>query len=145
VTAGGKNIAPQPIEGLLTKSPLVDQAVLLGEGRNFPSLLIVPAFERLEAWARSAGIIFTDRKDLLRNRRVQERMGNEVFKWLGDLAAFEKPKKIGLIREEFSIEGGVLTPSQKVKRRAVHERYGPLIERLYDPANMKRSVFSEED
>lgn len=145
VTAGGKNIAPQPIEGLLTKSPLVDQAVLLGEGRNFPSLLIAPAFERLEAWARSAGIIFTDRKDLLRNRRVQERMGNEVFKWLGDLAAFEKPKKIGLIREEFSIEGGVLTPSQKVKRRAVQERYGPLIERLYDPANMKRSVFSEED
>ena len=145
VTAGGKNIAPQPIESLLTKSPLVDQAVLLGEGRNFPSMLVVPAFERLEAWARSVGIVFTDRKDLLRNRRVQERMRHEVFKWFEDLAVFEKPKKIGLIREEFSIEGGVLTPSQKVKRRAVHQRYGQLIERLYDPANMERSVFSEED
>ena len=145
ITAGGKNIAPQPIESLLSKSPFVDQAVLLGEGRNFPALLIVPAFERLEAWARSVGITFGDRKDLLRNRRVQERMGHEVFKWFDDLAVFEKPKKIGLIREEFSIEAGVLTPSQKVKRRVVHQRYGALIERLYDPANIERSVFCEED
>ncbi len=145
VTAGGKNIAPQPIESLLSKSPFVDQAVLLGEGRNFPALLIVPAFERLEAWARDAGISASDRGELLRDPRVQERMGEEGFPWFRDLAVFEKPKKIGLIRDEFSIEAGVLTPSQKVRRRVVYKRYGDLIERLYDPANMERSVFSEED
>jgi len=145
VTAGGKNIPPQPIERLLSKSPFVEQAVLLGEGRNFTALLVAPAFERLEAWARSVGIAFEDRRDLLRSRRVQERMGHEVFKWFEDLAVFEKPKKIGLILEEFTIEAGILTPSQKVKRRAVYERYGALIERLYDPANMERSVFSEVD
>jgi long-chain acyl-CoA synthetase len=145
VTAGGKNIPPQPIERLLSKSPFVEQAVLLGEGRNFTALLVAPAFERLEAWARSVGIPFEDRRDLLRSRRVQERMGHEVFKWFQDLAVFEKPKKIGLILEEFTIEAGILTPSQKVKRRAVYERYGALIERLYDPANMERSVFSEVD
>jgi long-chain acyl-CoA synthetase len=145
VTAGGKNIPPQPIERLLSKSPFVEQAVLLGEGRNFTALLVAPAFERLEAWARSVGIAFADRTELLRNRRVQERMSHEVFKWFEDLAVFEKPKKIGLILEEFTIEAGILTPSQKVKRRAVYERYGALIERLYDPANMERSVFSEVD
>jgi long-chain acyl-CoA synthetase len=145
VTAGGKNIPPQPIERLLSKSPFVEQAVLLGEGRNFTALLVAPAFERLEAWARSVGISFAGRTELLRSRRVQERMGHEVFKWFEDLAVFEKPKKIGLILEEFTIEAGILTPSQKVKRRAVYERYGALIERLYDPANMERSVFSEVD
>jgi long-chain acyl-CoA synthetase len=145
VTAGGKNIPPQPIERLLSKSPFVEQAVLLGEGRNFTALLVAPAFERLEAWARSVGIAFADRTELLRNRRVQERMSHEIFKWFEDLAVFEKPKKIGLILEEFTIEAGILTPSQKVKRRAVYDRYGALIERLYDPANMERSVFSEVD
>lgn len=145
VTAGGKNIAPQPIENLLTRSSFVDQAVMLGEGRNFPALLIVPSFDRLEAWARSSGIPATDRRELLRDSRVQDQMGREVFPLFGDLAVFEKPKKIGLILEEFSIEGGALTPNQKVKRRVVYERYGALIERLYDPANMDRSVFSEED
>ena len=145
VTAGGKNVAPAPIENRVKGNRFVDQVVMIGDGRHFPSLLVVPAFECLEEWARETGIRAQGRMNLLRESRVQEHMGNEVFGCLGDLASYETPKKIGLIREEFTIEGGIMTPSEKVKRRVVHERYGPLIERLYDPGNMALRVFVDDD
>ena len=85
------------------------------------------------------------RRHLLRERKVQDHMRREVFGCLGDLASFETPKKLGLIEEEFTIEGGILTPNQKVKRRVVGERYGALIERLYDPANRGVDIFVEDD
>jgi len=141
VTAGGKNIAPGPIENQVRGSRYVDQAVMIGDGRNFPALLVVPSFEALEPWARSTGIHAEDRAALLRNTRVQEMMKAEVFGSLGPLASFETPKKVGLIQEEFTIEGGILTPNLKVKRRVVRERYGDLIREFYDPANRDRWVF----
>ncbi|MFH1764714.1 MAG: long-chain fatty acid--CoA ligase [Gemmatimonadota bacterium] len=145
VTAGGKNIAPAPIENRVLGNRFVDQVVMIGDQRSFPALLVVPAFGCLEAWARSSGINAPTRRDLLREERVQAHLGREVFGTLGGLASFETPKKIGLIEEEFTIEGGILTPNQKVKRRVVRERYGSLIERFYDPANRARDVFAEED
>jgi long-chain acyl-CoA synthetase len=145
VTAGGKNVAPAPIENLVKGNQFVDQVVMIGDQRHFPALLVVPAFECLEGWARSAGIPAGSRRELLKESRVQEHVGKEVFALLGDLATYERPKKIGLIEEEFTIEGGILTPNQKVKRRVVRERYGSLIERFYDPANRDVHVFVEED
>jgi long-chain acyl-CoA synthetase len=118
---------------------------MIGDQRHFPALLVVPAFRCLEDWARQKGIPVPGRKEVLKNPRVQEHMGKEVFGCLGDLASYEKPKKIGLIEEEFTIEGGILTPNQKVKRRVVRERYGSLIEQLYDPANRDRDVFVADD
>jgi len=144
VTAGGKNIAPSPIENLVKENRFVDQVVMIGDQRHFPALLVVPAFDSLEGWARTAGITVTSRAELLRDSRVHEHLSKEVFGLLGELASFEKPKKIGLIQEEFTIEGGILTPNQKVKRRVVGERYGSLIERFYDPANRGIDVFVEE-
>jgi long-chain acyl-CoA synthetase len=76
---------------------------------------------------------------------VQTHLHEEVFRELRELASYETPKKVGLIREEFTIEGGILTPNLKVKRRVVWDRYGRLIERLYDPANRNRDVFFEEE
>jgi long-chain acyl-CoA synthetase len=145
VTAGGKNVAPGPIENLIKANRFVDQVVMIGDGRNFPSLLVVPDFKYLEGFARSAGLDWGERKELLRDPRIRDHMGKEIFGLLGDLASYEKPKKIGLIQEEFTIEGGIMTPNQKVKRRVVGERYGPLIERLYDPANREVDVLVEED
>jgi long-chain acyl-CoA synthetase len=145
VTAGGKNIAPAPIENRVKGNRFVDQVVMIGDQRNFPALLVVPAFKSLEDWARSCGINAATRRDLLREKRVQAHLGREVFGSLGELASYEMPKKIGLIEEEFTIEGGILTPNQKVKRRVVGERYGSLIERFYDPANRAMDVFVEED
>jgi long-chain acyl-CoA synthetase len=143
VTAGGKNIAPAPIENLIKENRYVDQVVMIGDRRHFPSLLVVPSFEPLEGWAKSRGVQFTCRQSLLENAQVKEHMGEEVLGLLGDLASFECPKKLGLIKEEFTIEGGILTPNQKVKRRVVHERYGPLISQFYDPGNRDVAVFVE--
>ncbi|MGW8265902.1 MAG: AMP-dependent synthetase/ligase [Longimicrobiales bacterium] len=147
VTTGGKNIAPAPIENRIKGNRFVDQVVMIGDQRHFPALLVVPAFEALEPWAAAAGIVSESRRDLLMEPRVQEHMKREVFGSLGDLASFETPKKLGLIEEEFTIEGGILTPNQKVKRRVVGERYGALIEGFYNPAYRDRTVFvnGEED
>ncbi len=145
VTAGGKNIAPGPIENLVKENRYVDQVVMIGDQRHFPALLVVPDFKALEDWARSAGLAAGTRGDLLKQNMVQEHLGAEIFSLLGDLARYEQPKKIGLIEKEFTIEGGILTPNQKVKRRVVRDRYGSLIERFYDPANRTQDVFVEED
>jgi long-chain acyl-CoA synthetase len=131
VTAGGKNVAPQPIENRLKTHALVEQAVLVGDRRRYCSLLIVPAFSVLEAWARREGIEWSSRDDLTSNPRVVGHVEHEVFGMLDDLASFERPKKIALLAEEFTVENGFLTPSLKVKRRVVQERLDPVIDRLY--------------
>ena len=141
VTAGGKNIAPAPIENRVKGNRFVDQVVMIGDQRHFPALLVVPAFAALESWAEASGIFAASRKELLGEPRVQDHIQKEVFACLADLASFETPKKLGLIEEEFTIEGGILTPNQKVKRRVVGERYGALIESFYNPANRDRTVF----
>jgi long-chain acyl-CoA synthetase len=132
VTAGGKNIAPQPIENMVKSSKYVSQAVLIGDRRKYPVLLVVPNFENLEAWARRRNIIWTDRSQLLAMPTVQAKMQKEVFETLKGLASFETPKKIALLERDFSVESGELTPTLKVKRRVIEQRYKVLINSLYD-------------
>jgi len=132
VTAGGKNIAPQPIENRLKTHPLVEQAVMIGDRRRYCIMLIVPAFGPLEAWARGAGIQWKDREELTTDPRVVEHVEAEALTLLGDLASFETPKKFALLAEELTEENGFLTPSLKVKRRVVDERFKVLIDGLYE-------------
>ena len=134
VTAGGKNIAPQPLENKVKTNKYVAQAVMLGDKRKFPSMLIVPNFDQLERWAKNRNIMWTDRAQLLRMPTIQAKMEQEVNKELAGAAHFEVPKKIGLIEHDFSIEKGELTPTQKVKRRAIDKNYKALIDSLYDEA-----------
>jgi long-chain acyl-CoA synthetase len=134
VTAGGKNIAPQPLENKVKTNKFVAQAVMLGDKRKFPSMLIVPNFDQLERWAKERNIIWTDRAQLLRMPTIQAKMEQEVNQELAGAAHFELPKKIGLIEHDFSIEKGELTPTQKVKRRAIDKNYKKLIDSLYDDA-----------
>jgi long-chain acyl-CoA synthetase len=134
VTAGGKNIAPQPLENKVKTNKYVAQAVMLGDKRKFPSMLIVPNFDQLEKWAMKRNIIWTDRAQLLRMPTIQAKMEKEVNNELAGVAHFELPKKIGLLEHDFSIEKGELTPTQKVKRRAIDKHYKALIDSLYDEA-----------
>ena len=134
VTAGGKNIAPQPLENKVKSNKYVAQAVMLGDKRKFPSMLIVPNFDQLEKWAMKRNIIWTDRAQLLRMPTIQAKMEKEVAEELAGTAHFELPKKIGLLEEDFSIERGELTPTLKVKRRAIDKHYKTLIDSLYDDA-----------
>ena len=134
VTAGGKNIAPQPLENKVKTNKYVAQAVMLGDKRKFPSMLIVPNFDQLEKWAMKRNIIWTDRAQLLRMPTIQAKMEKEVNKELESAAHFELPKKIGLLEHDFSIESGELTPTQKVKRRTIDKNYKALIDSMYEDA-----------
>ncbi len=143
VTAGGKNVAPQPIENRLKTNDYVEQAVMIGDRRPFCVLLVVPSFPNLEAWARKIGIDGTDHKALLARQEVQDLMEEQVFGQLGGLARYQTPKKIGLLESPFTIEEGTLTPTQKVKRRAVESRCSEIIDLFYAPESVDQTVFVE--
>jgi len=131
VTAGGKNIAPQPLENKVKTNKYVAQAVMIGDKRKFPSILIVPNFDQLEKWAAKRNIVWTDRTQLLRMPTVQAKIEKEVKEELVGAAPFEVPKKVGLVETDFSIERGELTPTLKVKRRTIDKNYKALIDSLY--------------
>ena len=131
VTAGGKNIAPQPIENKVKTNKYVSQAVMIGDKRKFPVLLVVPNWENLEKWARQKNILWTDRAQLLQMPTIKAKMEKEVAEELAGLARFEVPKKIALLEHDFSIERGELTPTLKVKRRVIDKTYKRVIDGLY--------------
>ena len=136
VTAGGKNIAPQPIENRVVTNKMVSQAVMLGDKRKFPVMLVVPDWDALLKWTAHKGITGTDRRALLSDPQVVEKMDREVRGEMAGLAKFEAPKKIALLEQEFTIDGGELTPSLKIKRRVINEKYKGLIDSLYaDPSS----------
>ena len=143
VTAGGKNVAPQPIENRLKGDDFIEQAVMLGDRESYCVLLVVPNFANLEAWARRSGINAPGRRALLASKPVQEHMEARVTACLADLARYERPKKIGLIEAPFTVDDGTLTPTQKVKRRAVEAQYRDLIDAFYEEENLEQTVFVE--
>jgi len=134
-TAGGKYIAPQPIENTVRLNKFVASAVVLGDMRKFPIILIVPNFENLERWAKERGLAYASHADLIRLADVKAKMEREVMGGLRDLAKFEMPKKVVLLERDFTIESGELTPSLKVKRRQVEKNYKEMIDRVYTEAD----------
>jgi long-chain acyl-CoA synthetase len=133
-TSGGKYIAPQPIEQLIKGSRFVNQVVLIGNGRKFPSALIVPDWEQLQSYAELKGLGARTSEELIRHPRVVDLFERQVAAHTQGLAQFEKVKRIALIGQELTVEGGELTPTLKVKRRVVDEKYKELIDRLYQEA-----------
>jgi long-chain acyl-CoA synthetase len=131
VTAGGKNVAPQPIENMVKTSKFVSNCVMLGDRRKFPIMIVVPNLDRLKAWAAHKELVAPDDRGLLALPEVGAKMDREVRKTLRDLAQFEIPKKLLLVPTDFSVESGELTPTLKVKRRAVERNYASQIEELY--------------
>ena len=117
---------------LIKTSKYVSQAVMIGDRRKFPAVLVVPNFEQLEKWAKIKNLLWTDRAQLLTMPTVQAKMDKEVQKQLAGLAHFEMPKKVALLEHDFTIERGELTPTLKVKRRVIDQRYKGLIDSLYE-------------
>ncbi|HEV2830273.1 MAG TPA: long-chain fatty acid--CoA ligase [Pyrinomonadaceae bacterium] len=130
-TSGGKYIAPQPIEQLIKGSSFVNQVVLIGNGRKFPAALIVPNWERVESYAQLKGIKAKNHSELCKHPRVIDLFERQIAGLTTDLAQYERVKKVGLLENELTIEGGELTPTLKVKRRVVDEKYHDLIDSLY--------------
>ena len=133
-TSGGKYIAPQPIEQLIKGSRFVNQVVLVGNGRKFPGALIVPDWERVESYAQLKGIKTRNRAELCKHPRVIDLFERQITGLTTDLAKYERVKKVALLENELTIEGGELTPTLKVKRRIVDEKYRPVIDALYADA-----------
>jgi len=131
VTSGGKKIAPQPIEAVIKRSPLVTEAVLLGDRRRFVSVLIVPNFTALERRLQDLGRPPGARAELVGRADVLA-LYQEIVDGLNrELAQYERIKKIALLPAEFSVESGELTPTLKVKRKVIEERYRTAIDVLY--------------
>ena len=132
VTSGGKNIAPQPIENRLKANKFFAEVVMVGNKRNFPAALVVPNFETLEKWAKDKGIAFKSRDELATRPEVILHYKELIATLTTDLAQFEKIKRIALLAREFSLEAGELTPTLKVKRRVVENKYQDLIDQMYE-------------
>jgi long-chain acyl-CoA synthetase len=137
VTAGGKNVAPQPIEGKLKQDPYITEAVVFGDRRPYCVALLLPDWPRLAGWAAGQGIAAAngalDPAALGRDPRVRAFLMERVERVNAGLAPFETIKAIGLIERELTVADGDLTPTLKVKRREMSTRFGPLIESLYAP------------
>jgi long-chain acyl-CoA synthetase len=133
-TSGGKFIAPQPIENSLKLRPLVAVAALLGDRRKFPAVIISPNFTLLEQWARDNKIAFGTREELVSHPKVQD-LYSEIVEGINqNLARFEKLKRVIVVPDEFTVDNGALTPSLKLRRRVVEERYRKQIDALYSQA-----------
>jgi long-chain acyl-CoA synthetase len=133
-TSGGKFIAPQPIENALKLNPYVGIAAILGDRRKFPAVMISPNFVRLEEWARANGIAFSSRAELVANPKVQSLYQGIVEEQNQNLARFEKLKRVMLVPDEFTLDNGALTPTLKLRRRVIEERYKKQIDELYAQA-----------
>ena len=131
VTAGGKNVAPQPIEQRLIQDAMINQAMLVGDGQPFVAVVIVPDLVALGGWARERGIAASDAGALVQRAEIVEYFEERVAICCSELSRFETPRKVALVPDEFSEANGELTPTLKVKRRVVMERRRSVIESLY--------------
>jgi long-chain acyl-CoA synthetase len=133
-TSGGKFIAPQPIENSLKVNPLIGTAVVFGDRRKFPAVLISPNFPALEDWARASQVHFASRETLVAHPKVQALYEGIIEELNQTLARFERPKRVLVVPEEFSAADGTLTHTMKVRRRGIEDRYRTLIDEMYAKA-----------
>ncbi|ABE53369.1 AMP-dependent synthetase and ligase [Shewanella denitrificans OS217] len=130
-TSNGKYIAPQRVEGKVGSCPFIEQVAIIADGRNFVSALIVPSFEALEYWAKEQGLVFDSLASLLERAEVLAHFEQRLIHLQHDLAAFEQIKKFSLLPEAFTIEAGLITPTLKLRRKAIYQRYAPEITAMY--------------
>jgi len=131
-TSGGKYVAPQPIENKMKESKFIEQMMVVGPERKFAGALIVPAFENLKEWARNQQIDFKSNDDLLRNPAVLEMYKQVVEEYNLLFNHVEQVKKFELVPSEWTVDGGELTPTLKLKRKVIMEKYKDAIERIYE-------------
>lgn len=130
-TSGGKYIAPTPIENLFLGSKFIDQFVLIGDRRMFLSALIVPDFEAVKEYADSNGISYETEQDLVNSKEIYDIIEKDLEQFQKKLANFERVRKFVLLDKPFTLEGGEVTPTLKLKRKTIEERYANLIEEMY--------------
>jgi long-chain acyl-CoA synthetase len=139
-TSGGKYIAPSPIEQMIRASRFVSQVVLVGNERKFPAALIVPNFEQLESYAHLKSLNLKTPREFCESPRIVDLLERQVAGLTQGLSQYEKVKKIVLLENELTVEGGELTPTLKVKRRVIDEKYRAVIDKIYADAEKDRKA-----
>ncbi len=130
-TSGGKYVAPQLVENKLKESAFIEQCMVLGEGQKFPCAIIIPEFAALQYWARQEGIHWEANEDLIKDSKVLAKIEEEVKMTMKSVAQYEQVKKFVLIPRLFSIQDGELTPTLKLKRKIIAQKFESLILPLY--------------
>jgi long-chain acyl-CoA synthetase len=130
-TSGGKYVAPQLMENKFKESDFIEQIMVIGEGQKHSAAFIQPAFDVLEKWCKHKKIEFSDRKSLIALPEVRAKYSREVEKYNNFFAQYEKVKKFELCNEVWSIEGGEITPTLKLKRKAILAKYKELYDKIY--------------
>ena len=132
ITSGGKNIAPQKIENLMKGDRYINQIIVVGDGRKYLTALVTLNYEEVEKYAREKGIEYKDRDDLAKKKEIYDLIMSRVNEYNKKLASYETIKKIAIIPGEFTRESGELTPTLKVRRKIVHEKYREIIDSMYE-------------
>jgi len=132
-TSGGKYVVPQQIEKILSESNYIEQIMVVGEGRKFPAALVIPSYENCIDWAKAneSSLINLPREEFLTHPKIYELIGNEINKLNVNFGNWEKIKKFHLLPYEFTIEAGELTPTLKMKRKIISEKYKKEIDGIY--------------
>ncbi len=130
-TSGGKYVSPQALENKFKESPFIEQVMVVGENRNFPAALIVPAFPYVKKWCEENGISFSSNEDLVNNKDLKGRIYQEVSDFNKLFGKTEQVKKFELLAHEWTLDAGELTPTLKLKRKVILEKYKDLVERIY--------------
>ena len=132
-TSGGKYVVPQQIEKILSESNYIEQIMVVGEGRKFPAALVIPSYENCIDWAKTneSSLINLPREEFLTHPKIYELIGNEINKLNVNFGNWEKIKKFHLLPYEFTIEAGELTPTLKMKRKIISEKYKKEIDEIY--------------
>jgi long-chain acyl-CoA synthetase len=131
VTSGGKNIAPSTLETELMKSPFIEQIVIIGDKRNYLTALIVPNYEEIETLAKKYHIQYDSTRELINHYKIVNTVHEEVQRLQEKFARYEQVKKIAFIPDPFSVEKGEMTPSHKIRRKVIENRYREIIDTLY--------------
>ncbi|MCG3742473.1 long-chain fatty acid--CoA ligase [Vibrio cincinnatiensis] len=130
-TSGGKYIAPQVVEGAIGKDHFIEQIAVIADTRKFVSALIVPCFDTLESYAKELNIKYHDRIELLKHSQIIELFEKRVNELQKGLAKFEQVKRFKLLPKAFSMDEGELTPTQKLRRKVINDRYQQEIDEMY--------------
>ncbi len=139
ISAYGKNIAPQPLEALLKSSPYIGTPVLIGDRRKYLSALIVPNFEKVERDVAALGLAFNSREELVANPKVKAMFQEEIDRLNAHLDRQEQIRRFALLPRDFTVDADEITPSMKVKRKVIDEKYKSVIDQLYlDEAGVER-------
>ena len=140
-TAGGKYVAPQVLENKFKESIYIEQVLVIGENQRFPAALIVPNFPHLKDWAAKNQIPFTTPQEFIRVEAVTDKIWQEVARFNAQFGNWEKVKKIALLANEFTIDGGELTPKLSMKRKVIMAKYATIIDEIYkDSSGYNRHV-----